>query len=318
MRCPGAMPAGAVASAGAQPRASDRPGLRRRRREVALAYLLLVPSAVLVFGVLAYPLGWEVAVSLTDASVRHPAGTFVGLDNYGTLLADPDFWRMAATTMGYVITTTVLKLTVGVAIALLLAVPGRARAAGAVAAFLPWAYPAGLSLVGWYWFMLPPLHSSFSEFMATLRWAVDGWAGDGTWRFLTLVVFNVWRGGSFVGVFLLAALAGIPQDLFDYAALEVRAGWRKFWMVTAPLLRPFLALAAFLSLAGAVADLEHAWMQSGLRIVYPVVWMEAAHLALIGGQWARAAALSLILVPLLVAILAVCYRLLEPIEDPPW
>jgi multiple sugar transport system permease protein len=308
---------GAVARAGVPPRSVFGSPGSRRGAEVVRAYALFLPAALLVFGVLAYPLGWEVAVSLTDASVRHPAGTFIGVQNYVSLLADPDTWRMVGTTLVYLATTTVLKLAVGMAIALLLAAPGPGRGLGALAAFLPWAYPAGLSLVGWYWFMLPPLHSSFSEVMATLRWWVDGWAGEGTWRFATLVVFNVWRGGSFVGIFLLAALTGIPQDLFDYAALEVGPGWRKVWKVTVPLLRPFLALAAFLSLVGAVADLEHAWMQSGLRIVYPVVWMEAAHLALIGGQWAKAAALSLLLVPLLVVVLFACYRVFEPLEEDP-
>jgi ABC-type sugar transport system permease subunit len=288
-----------------------------RRREITVAYLLLAPAALLVLGVLAYPLAWEVWLSLTNRFVREPSTSFVGLSNYAAILGDPEFWRATANTLGYLVLTTVLKLAVGVGVALLLARPFPGRPLVFVAAFLPWAYPGGLALVGWYWFMLPPLHTAYSVAMSDLRFLVDGWLGDGTWRFLSLVVFNMWRGGSFVGILLLAALNGIPQDLFDYASLEVRSAWRKFWMVTVPLLRPFLALAAFLALASAVADLGNVYMLSGLRITYPIVWTQAFHLAIIGGQWGKAAALSLILVPVFALILLVCYRLFEPLEDDP-
>lgn len=308
----------ALAAPDARPgRAFEGRAPARRRREIAAAYLLLAPAAVLVFGVLAYPLAWEVWLSLTNRVVQEPSTSFIGLSNYAAFLRDAEFWRATANTLGYLGLTTVLKLAVGVGVALLLARPFPGRPLVFIAAFLPWAYPGGLALVGWYWFMLPPLHTAYSVAMSDLRFLIDGWLGDGTWRFLSLVMFNMWRGGSFVGILLLAALNGIPQDLFDYASLEVRSLWRKFWMVTVPLLRPFLALAAFLSLASAVADLGNVYMLSGLRITYPLVWTQAFHLAIIGGQWGKATALSLILVPVFALILLACYRLFEPLEEDP-
>jgi hypothetical protein len=72
-----------------------------------------------------------------------------------------------------------------------------------------------------------------------------------------------------------------------------------------------------LSVATAVNDLSNIWLQSGQRDVYPIVWTQSMQLALVGGQWGNAAAESLILLPLLVLILLVCYRLLEPLEEDP-
>ena len=292
-------------------------GPARRRREIAVAYVLLAPAVVLVFGVLAYPLGWSVWLSLTNFSVQEPSNAFVGLSNFAAVLLDPEYLRGAANSIGYLTVTTVLKLAVGVGTALLLARPFPGRPLVFLLAFLPWAYPGGLGLVGWYWFIIPPLHTAYSLAMSNIRFAFDGVFGIGAWRFLSLVIFNVWRGGSFVGIFLLAALNGIPQDLFDYAALEVKNGWRKFWMVTVPLLRPFLALAAFLSIVGAVVDLGNVYMLSGFRITYPIIWTQAFDLAITGGQWSKAAALSLVLLPVLAAVLVVCYRLFEPLEEDP-
>jgi ABC-type sugar transport system permease subunit len=286
-----------------------------RERETRVAYLLLVPAVLLVFGVLAYPFAWLVGTSLTNSWVLGTSVRFVGLANYAAFLHDPDFWRASADTLGYLVITALFKMAVGVGIALLLVRPFPGRALVFLAAFLPWAYPGGLAAVGWYWFMIPPLHSAYSVAMGNLRQFFDTWLGSGTWGFISLIVFNVWRGGSFVGIFLLAALNGIPQDLFDYATLEVKNAWRRFWMVTVPLLRPFLALATFLSLTSAVVDLGNVYYLSGFRNVYPIVWTQAFHLALFGGQWGQAAALSLILMPALVLILFVCFRAFEPLEE---
>jgi ABC-type sugar transport system permease subunit len=153
--------------------------------------------------------------------------------------------------------------------------------------------------------------------MASLRLFFDDRWGDGTWGFLNLILFNVWRGGSFTAVFLLAAFNAIPQDLFDYAALEVRNGWRRFWMVIVPLLRPFLALALFLSLTTAVVDLGNVWLLTGRRDMYPIIWTQAFQTAIFRGQWGEASALSLVLVPALIVILIACFRLFEPLEDDP-
>ena len=292
-----------------------RRGVQRRRREVTIAYLLLVPAALLVFGVLAYPLAWLVGTSVTDSFVLRSGVRFVGLANYAAFLRDAEFWRASANTIGYLVVTAVSKMALGVGIALLLARPFPGRPLAFIAAFLPWAYPGGLGAVGWYWFMIPPLHSTYSVAMGDLRLFFDTRLGTGAWGFMSLIVFNIWRGGSFVGIFLLAALNGIPQELFDYATLEVKNAWRRFWLVTVPLLRPFLALATFLSLTSAVVDLGNVYELSGFRDVYPIVWTQAFHLALFGGEWGQAAALSLILMPALILMLLICFWTFEPLEE---
>jgi len=289
----------------------------RRRRDIWLAYLLLAPAFLLVFGVMAYPLGWQIWTSLTDWAPSQPFAHFVGLANYMALARDADFWRAAVVTLAYVVITTVMKLVVGVAMGMGLARPFPGRTLAFIAAFLPWAYPAGPAEVGWFWFLTPPIPASYANFMAHWRIVFDNALGFGTWGFLSVILLNIWRGGSFVGIFLLAARNGIPDQLFEYASLEARSAWQMFWKVTVPVLRPFLALAAFLTLTGAVGDLGNLWMQSGQRDVYPMVWTQAIHLALNGGLFGMASAETLALLPALLAILLLCFRLFEPLEEDP-
>ena len=100
-----------------------------------------------------------------------------------------------------------------------------------------------------------------------MPWTARSAAGPGpfsAWR-----LFNVWRGGSFTAVFLLAGINAMPAELFDYARLETAGAWQRFWRVTVPLLRPYFALAVFLSFTTAFADLANVWMLTGGRVRLP-------------------------------------------------
>jgi ABC-type sugar transport system permease subunit len=288
----------------------------RRRREIAAAYALMAPSLLLVLGVLAYPVAWEIWVSLTDFSSHSTsAAAFVGLANYARLATDVDFWSALLTTVLYFAVTTAAKLVLGVALALLLARPGRGRALVFLAVFLPWAYPGGVSVIGWYWLLNPPITTSYSTFMGGIQYAVDGALGTGAWAFTSVALFNIWRGSSFTAIFLLAGLNAIPTELFEYAQLETRSAWQRLHVVTLPLLRPYMALAVFLSFTTAFADLANVWMLTGGRVVFPVLGTQAYWLGIKAGRFAEGAARSLSLVPLLVPAVLLLFHWFDRREE---
>lgn len=288
----------------------------RRRREIAAAYALMAPSLLLVLGVLAYPVAWEVWVSLTDFSSHSTdAAAFVGLANYARLANDVDFWSALLTTVLYFAVTTAAKLVLGVALALLLARPGRGRALVFLAVFLPWAYPGGVSVIGWFWLLNPPITTSYSTFMGGIKYAVDGALGTGAWAFTSVALFNIWRGSSFTAIFLLAGLNAIPTELFEYAQLETRSAWQRLHAVTLPLLRPYMALAVFLSFTTAFADLANVWMLTGGRVVFPVLGTQAYWLGIKAGRFAEGAARSLSLVPLLVLAMLLLFHWFDRREE---
>jgi multiple sugar transport system permease protein len=97
--------------------------------------------------------------------------------------------------------------------------------------------------------------------------------------------------------------------------LESRSAWQRFWLVTVPLLRPFLALAVFLSLTTAFADIQNVWMLTAGRIIFPVIGTQAYWLAVQGGQFGSASALSLTLVPGLLAVLLLLFRIFDPPQE---
>jgi trehalose/maltose transport system permease protein len=287
----------------------------QRQRDIRTAYLLLSPAVLLLLTVLAYPLGWEVWTSLTSFSPLQDGTTaFVGLENYRQHLEDPQFWRAATMTAVYAAVTSVAKLALGLGFALLLARPFRGRALVFLAIFLPWTYPASVSVIGWYWTLNPPIPTAYAAFMGSVKYNVDSALGGGAWAFLSVTLFNIWRGSSFIGVLLLAGINAIPPELFEYALLESKSPWRRFRAVTLPLLAPFLALGVFLSLTSAFADLANVWMLTAGRIVFPVISTQAYWLAIHGGQFGPGSALSLMLVPLLLGALLVLFKLFDSPE----
>jgi len=293
-----------------------KPG--QRQRDIRTAYLLLSPAVLLLLTVLAYPLGWEIWTSFTSLSPLQDGGTvFVGLENYRRQFSDSQFWNATAVTLVYTIVTSAAKLALGLGFALLLARPFRGRALVFLAMFLPWAYPASVSVIGWYWTLNPPLPTAYAAFMGQLKHSIDSVFGGGAWAFLSVTLFNIWRGSSFMGVLFLAGINAVPPELFEYALLESKSSWQRFRMVTLPLLKPFLALGVFLSLTSAFADLANVWMLTAGRIVFPVIGTQAYWLAINAGQFGPASALSLMLVPFLLGALLVLFRLFDSRDGEP-
>ena len=286
--------------------------------DIRLAYLLLSPALLLLTVVIAYPVGWEVWTSLTDLSpLKTGPVELVGLANYAQLAADPVFWRAGLGTVAYAAVTSAGKLALGLGFALLLARPFRGRTLVFLAIFLPGAYPAGVSVIGWFWMLNPPTTTAYAPFLGQLKYAVDSALGGGAWAFGSVILFNIWRGSSFIAVLLLAGINAIPPELFECALLESNSSWRRFRLVTVPLLKPFLALAVFLSLTSAFADLANVWMLTAGRIVFPVIGTHAYWLVVQAGQYGAGSALALTVVPLFLVVLLVLFRLLDPPERRP-
>ncbi len=287
----------------------------QRSRDIRTAYLLLAPAVLLLLVVLVYPLCWEAWTSLTAfSSFQEGTTAFVGLDNYRRQLGDSLFWMAAAVTVAYMVVTSVAKLALGLGFALLLSRPFRGRTIVFLAIFLPWAYPASVSVIGWYWTLNPPIATSYSVFMGNLKYGADGVFGGGAWAFLSVTLFNIWRGSSFIGVLLLAGINAIPPELFEYALLESKSPWQRLRAVTLPLLKPFFALGVFLSLTTAFADLANVWKLTAGRVIFPVIGSQAYDLAIHSGQFGPGSALSLTLAPLLVGALIVLFRMFDAPE----
>jgi ABC-type sugar transport system permease subunit len=302
-----------LAAIGRRDTASARAGPRRlsAARDRALGVLLVLPAGLLVFGMILYPFVYELWLSLTSARAAED-GAFVGLANYLALVLDGTFWQAAGNTLLYVGATTALKLVLGMIMALCLARPFAGRSVVLVLLLLPWLFPAALSTTALYW-LLDPLVESGNGLVPRLSLLSPslGLAAETAWPMVRVIGVDTWRGMAFFGVYLLVGLNAVPAELFEWASLEGASDWRRFAMVTLPLLRPTILLATLLSISFTLGDFTNLYLISGGRETLHVVGTFAYDTALTLGETGYGAAIALSLLPLVVSVTLYLLRLLD-------
>lgn len=270
----------------------------------------MLPASLLVFGLIVYPLIYDLAFSLSDSSLTSP-GQFVGLDNFATLVSSAEFWSAARNSLVYTVFTATSRLVLGVLMALGLWNMRRARAIAFTALFVPWVFPAALTAVAFYWILSPPFHTFYTMTLLKVRFALADVFGEDLWGVITVALHDVWRSSAFLAIFLLAGFNSIPAEQLDYAALECNSPWRRFWEVILPATRRFLVLALLLSLVLSFLDYTSMYVQTGGRISWPLIGTLAYQMSFYNGQAALGSAAALIQLPVWLGIVWLGFRMFE-------
>jgi multiple sugar transport system permease protein len=109
----------------------------------------------------------------------------------------------------------------------------------------------------------------------------------------------------------LAGLNSIPSEQLDYAVLECKSLWRRFWLVILPAARRFLVLAVLLTLILSFLDYISMYVQTGGRITWPLIGTLAYQMTFFEGQAAIGAATTLLQLPVWFGVLWLGFRLFE-------
>jgi multiple sugar transport system permease protein/N,N'-diacetylchitobiose transport system permease protein len=229
------------------------PGLTRRPaprvRGAGLAFLLLLPAALVVFGVVLYPAGRALVISFYDVDSPVPGEyPFRGLANYVDILRSSRFWTAAGHTAYFTVVSTVAELVLGVGLALLLAAPLRFRWLFRAVVILPWALPTIVNGAMWRWI----LNAEYGVLNALLtqlhlQESYRSWLGTNPFLALNMVIVaDVWKNTSLAAFFLLAGLQTIPAEIREAARVDGAGPVRAFLTITLPMLRPTIAVVLVL------------------------------------------------------------------------
>jgi len=236
---------------------------RTERREWVLAFFLLLPAITMLGVFVAYPFVRGIWLSLLDSVVGHE-GDFIGLANFVKLWHDSIFQRTAANTFIYTGFATILKLSLGMVVALMLNdLLGFKRILRA-SLLLPWIVPTVFSTLAWKW-MFDPTFSIVNWIFYHLGFIhvrVD-WLGGPVAAMTSIVLVNVWRGTPFFAITLLAGLQTINPDIHEAAAIDGANAWQRFWRVTWPLLMPVTLVVVLFSVIMTFADFQLVYILTG-------------------------------------------------------
>jgi ABC-type sugar transport system permease subunit len=213
-------------------------------------YLYLLPSLVFLALFTYYPIGFSAFLSLFRWNVLTPERELVGLQNYFQLWREPLFWLVLRNNLFYALGTIPTTM----ALALFLAVLvnqrlGAARSVYRVALFYPTMIPMVAAAMLWVWIFNPGI-GLFNYYTSFLGIARIEWLYDRHWALPAIIIMSIWKNFGYFMLIYLAALQGVPADLYEAADIEGAGVWRRFWGITFPLLTPaslFVFVVAIIS-----------------------------------------------------------------------
>jgi multiple sugar transport system permease protein len=216
---------------------------RRKLADNAVAYAFLA-AGIACFALFSwYPLVRGILLSFQQVNfVTDP--TWVGLDNFRALLADPLFWTAWKNTLLFTGLALVLGYLVPFAIAVLLNELRHFAGFFRVAVYLPVMLPPIVVVLLWRYFY-DPGNGLFNALLRVAHLPESQWAQSPRMAMISLVLVSTWANMGGATLMYLAGLKGIPGELYEAAELDGASVWQRLRHVTVPQLR-FLLLVLLL------------------------------------------------------------------------
>lgn len=229
-----------------------------------LPALFVAPVALYLLVFQGYPLIQELFLSLTSTSLLSPADqTFVGLDNYRDLLADPEFRKSLWITAVYTVACVAGSIGLGLVAALLLDSPFRGRGFARAAVTIPWAAPPVAVALIFVWMF----NAQYGIFNRVLRYlgsdlGTANWLDEPSLGLPAILITTIWQIFPFSSVVILAALQGVSSELREAAVIDGADRLSVFRAVVWPTIQPTVALLALFTTVWSLRRFDLIWLMT--------------------------------------------------------
>lgn len=234
--------------------------MKIRLREPTIALLFVIPAFIGVAIFVYYPIVQTFIYSLynlhrTTDWLNQP---FVGLKHYLAVARSTSFWQSMRFNIYLTVVAASLELCIGLGMALATFwVSGRLRGIVRALLVVPWAIPQMVTAMIWKWQFHPDVGLlSYLLVSSGLVSESPQFLTDPTLARHTVILVDVWKNSSVMAIFLLAALAGIPQDIYDAAKVDGARAWFRFRRVTFPMLLPSILVALLFRSMGLIRTFD--------------------------------------------------------------
>jgi multiple sugar transport system permease protein len=275
-----------------------------------LSTLVFLLPLLLVFGFFSwFPIVRSVVMSFQETNLVSPP-TFVGLDNFARVLADPLFGKAIGNTAFFALLALIFGYPIPLILAVIMSETRRFKGLYSALAYLPVVVPPVVSVLLWRFFYDASPTGVFNTIL--------GWVGLGPFPWLqnqdtvmpSIVIEATWAAAGGTVIIYLAALLSIPRELYDAASADGASIWQKIWHVTLPQLRGILLITLILQLIATAQLFTEPFLFTGggpanstmtvLLLIYHYAFQNS-----LGGDYGMAAALSIMLAGFLAVFTAV-------------
>lgn len=281
--------------------------LKSFNNQTFIAYALIAPAAIYILAIVAWPLVETIRLSFTNSSLA--GEEYIGFENYEKMFGSKKFNKIVIRTFVWMFFSVSLKLFVGLIGATLLNANLPGRSMFRVLIMPPWIVPIAIGMLGWLW-----LYNGYFGIIAGVGMKtgiLDGPFGFLAYKqsaFISTIIADVWVGTPMVTIFFLAAMQGVPKDLYEAAYCDGASRWHRFFKITLPQITPVIITMALLSAIWTFNSFEIIWIltEGGPRGATTTLIIDTYKMALGNYKFGRGAARAVI-VMILLTIFAAFY-----------
>jgi len=285
------------------------------RREV-LETILIAPAIIYVLLLVGLPLLLAVYYSVSAYTIYNPTWRFVGLATFEQIIENPAFLQTLGNTFVFTFGSQLLGLVLGKFGAFLLLRPFPGRKLVRALIILPFAVPVALATIAWQW-MFDSLYSIINWTLIAAgiltREEAPNWLGNPYLAMLCVIIINAWRFFPFAIVIFLAGITAIPQDIIDAATVDGAGFWRRNYQIILPMILPIVAIGLIFGIVFTFTDLSIVFLltMGGPIGATSVLGFAGFQTGIVSGDVSHGAAISLFMLPVLLAVVVVMLRFIR-------
>lgn len=265
------------------------------RKNLRDGYLFSAPALIFFVVFTIYPLLYGFVISLYQWNGVGKK-TFIGLGNYVGLIQDSAFWAALQHNIIYAVGVVTGKVVIGLLLAILLTRKMKGITFYRICFFMPMMMSA--VAVGYLWAYVYNynfgLINSFLKAIGVPMNHLPKWLGSTHTSLISVIIVELWRWVGYHTVIFIAAIQGIPKELYEAATVDGANALQTHWYITFPQLKSTIILNVMLSLIGAIGtfDLIHVMTDGGPNKSTEMIMTYMYNQAFIGDRFGYASAIA--------------------------
>jgi multiple sugar transport system permease protein len=201
-------------------------------------------------------------IALTDWDLLSPP-EFVGFKNFVRLLTrDDTYFKVLRNTLVFTVSSVSATMVLSLLVALAMNAALRGIVIFRTAYYLPVVTSSVAVAVVWTWFYNPDF-GPLNYYLAAVGLKPPPWLGSPDWALPAVIIVAIWKSVGYDMILWLAGLQGIPQHLYEAAAIDGAGRWRRFTAITLPLLTPTTFFVLVISLIQAFQVFDTVQVMTG-------------------------------------------------------
>lgn len=223
-----------------------------KKKGRVLPFVFLAPAFVLYAVFFVYPFVFTTLLSFQEWDMLSPDKSFVGWDNYASLLNDDVFWMSLKNTFAYMLMTVPISCAIGLILALLLESLLRGKMLYRFVFYLP--VVSSIAVVSIVWsLMYDPQHGIINELLKIIGVEVPNWLSQASSSLWAIAMVGIWKSFGYEMLLYISGLKSIDKGLYEAASIDGAGRFRKLIHLTIPLLSP---ITLFIFIVGIINSFQ--------------------------------------------------------------